>query len=210
MVTRSISAGHDRGAFSAAEIPTGGSPAGAGDSPALPLEQRTVTLQVRPDAQVSSYVVEEILPEGWTPGAISGDGEFDAASRKVRWGVFFDHQERTLRYELRPASESDAVSATLAGQASFDGWNAETAGMNTIRRSTGPQLHAPVLGKDGSLTFRMEGEAGRRYEIQVSDDLINWTAESTVIADADGQLEFTQNVQHADRQRFYRARRLAE
>ena len=173
-------------------------------------EAITVTLMMKPAASASAYGVEETLPDGWSPTEISGDGVFDPASRRLRWGLFFDHEERTVSYRLQAASTGSAF-GRLSGSASFDGWSVETAGLDTLLpEATGPQLHPLVLTRNGEVTLKLTGEAGQRYQIQVSSDLIDWSAVATVTAAADGQLEYREHAELADRQRFYRARRVEE
>ncbi len=170
---------------------------------------KMIQLTVTPTQEVSAYGVEEMVPVGWSAREIDGEGVFDTVSRKLRWGLFFDHEERTLNYQL--VAESGATAADrILGAGSFDGWKVETAGLEILPAPRALQLLPPVVAQNGDLRLKIEGEAGRRYEIQVSSDLINWSTVGTVTAPADGQLEFTENLRHMDRQRFYRARPLGE
>jgi hypothetical protein len=166
-----------------------------------------ITLKATPSSAVSAYVVEEVIPEGWTPGAISNDGVFDAAHRRIRWGLFFDKTERVLSYQL--TSKSSAVAAPyFSGVGSFDGWNVVTAGADALPGTPRLLLGTPEILANGRVTVRFTGEAGARYEIQVSSDLKQWTVVATVAANADGKLEFTEDLKSGSGARFFRAQRL--
>lgn len=166
----------------------------------------TVSLNVQPGPGTLAYAVEETIPEGWVPTQVTGDGVYDAASRRMRWGLFFDPADRILGYKLQRESAGEAP-VQVSGGASFDGWATTTSGASIFQPgSTVPQLQGPIGIADGRLRFQLKGEPGLRYEIQVSSDMIHWATESTVKVEEDGQLEFSDEVPQADRQRFYRAK----
>jgi hypothetical protein len=160
-----------------------------------------VTLQVEPASGISAYAIEETLPEGWLAAEITADGVFDAASRRVRWGIFFDHLERTLSYQAQSATPNSS-GALLSGSASFDGWRVETSGPGSVPLdSTRPPLHLTVALRNGAIAVKLTGEAGLRYVIQVSSDLAEWSTVATVTADQEGQIDFRERFEHWDRQR---------
>lgn len=168
-----------------------------------------VMLDVQTPKSTSVYVVEEVLPEGWAPSQISDEGVFDPASRRIRWGMFFDGDRRSLSYQVVPGVPSAAES--IVGLASFDGRNLGIAGPD--RWSIGPTLaqpSSPVSIHNGGLSVKLLGESGKSYEVQVSTNLLEWTRLGVVTAGQDGQLEFSESAQLPMGQRFYRARRIEE
>lgn len=167
----------------------------------------SVTLNAVPAGSISAYVVEEGIPEGWTPSAINENGVFDSATRRIRWGLFFDHTERALSYRLEPA-EGLSGTPRLSGVGSFDGWNVATEGAGTPPPPVSEPLRLAVA--NGRLSLELTAaEPGAQYEIQVSNDLQNWTSVATITANSDGKLEFADDVKTAVApQRFFRARRL--
>ncbi|MCI0536032.1 MAG: putative Ig domain-containing protein [Verrucomicrobiales bacterium] len=98
-----------------------------------------VTILVRPDANVAVYALEEQVPSGFTPEQMSHLGQFDPLSGKIRWGPFFDGNDRTLSYQV--TASSDAVgSRRFEGQGGFNGSAVPVEGDQDVI----------VLGKDAS------------------------------------------------------------
>jgi hypothetical protein len=90
-----------------------------------------VTVNVVADPSKTVYVVEETPPIGWAITAISHNGFWDNSSKKIRWGPFYDHKNRSLSYEATPPwGESGAK--TFFGEASFDGINVQIGGSAAI------------------------------------------------------------------------------
>lgn len=83
-----------------------------------------IYLTVTPASGVAAYAVEEDVPVGLVVSNINESGEFDVLTRKVRWGPFFDANQRTLTYAV---SGPDG-SYVLGGVASFDGSSLVTTG----------------------------------------------------------------------------------
>ena len=77
-----------------------------------------VTLTVTPDASIASYTVEEDLISGITPIYVSNDGVVSYAVGTVKWGPFYDNQQRTLTYKL--IGRSTACHLTGRGYFSTD------------------------------------------------------------------------------------------
>lgn len=71
----------------------------------------SVSLECRPPAGASTYIVEEEYPAGWHVAYVS-EGAKDVGG-KLRW-FFMDPSPRTLRYEVSP-------SKLLGGKAKFCG-----------------------------------------------------------------------------------------
>lgn len=170
-----------------------------------------VTLAVRPAASVSAYGIEETIPQGWTVASISDDGAFDIASRRVRWGLFFDRAERRLTYRLLPeAGVGGEASLRLSGLGSFDGWNVPTQGDGAAPEPVPLQMRPPQLLADGRVVFTFSGEPGARYDVQISNDLRAWTTIATVTAGANGKVEFIDDTTPVEAgRRFFRAQRAA-
>ena len=92
-----------------------------------------VSINVLPGESVQNYLVEDHPPflfRGgaipppdqplWNITAVSDGGVFDFATGAVKFGPFFDHQARTLTYEVTPNNVSIEM-AEFAGSAVADG-----------------------------------------------------------------------------------------
>jgi len=90
--------------------------------------QPAVSLSVTPGGTVKAYAVEETLPYGLTPSAISENGVWDSVNRTIKWGTFPDSSSRTLTYKLTGAESS----FTISGNASFDGSPAITGDTQAV------------------------------------------------------------------------------
>ncbi len=80
----------------------------------------TVTIAVNPTPNVMVYAAEDQPPVGWSASQISAGGVWDAAQQKIKWGPFFDHDGRTLSYQVTPPPDASG-DAEFHGVASFDG-----------------------------------------------------------------------------------------
>jgi len=108
-------------------------------------------------------------------------------------------------------SDKDTVSypgATgSAGFATVTSMTIETGGDAIV-----PSLDMLQVNGSGQMEFRVVGEAGLTYTVESSDDLINWTAESSESADSEegsgliGYFSYTAQGNTASPTRFYRAR----
>ncbi len=79
-----------------------------------------VTIDVTPDVSVQVYAVEDSPPANWVASNINEGGAWDDVNKKVKWGLFFDNNPRTLMYDITPPpGETDEK--TFSGTASFDG-----------------------------------------------------------------------------------------
>ena len=110
----------------------------------------TVSIAVKPGTNVQDYVVEDHPPflfHGgavpppdqplWNVTAVSDGGVFDFATGAVKFGPFFDHEARTLTYEVTP-NDAAMVVAEFAGTAVADGVAAPIGG---DRQLLGSQRH---------------------------------------------------------------------
>lgn len=88
-----------------------------------------VAINVMPSECTACYVVEDNIPFGWEVSGISDGGVFDSINKKVKFGLFFDNEPRTLTYQIKAP---EAESATFSGIASFDGINVNIGGNNSV------------------------------------------------------------------------------
>lgn len=79
-----------------------------------------VKIVATPAPHSSAYALEDTVPWGWTVSTISHEGIFDTLSRKVKFGPFFDAEQRTLTYRVTP-QDDDLKEETFFGQLSVDG-----------------------------------------------------------------------------------------
>ncbi len=91
-----------------------------------------VTNLVSVGEDVLVYAVEEIVSPGWSVGKISTAGFVDIIHGKIKWGPFFDHEQRVLSYELI-APENARGDFTLTGTASFNGETMPIVGQARLR-----------------------------------------------------------------------------
>ena len=83
-------------------------------------DQIIVTIHMTPDSGTSAHALEEHLPEGVEFISADGGGQFDVVSRVLKWGPFFDNQQRTLSYQLTiPGQQTGPLN--FEGLISLDG-----------------------------------------------------------------------------------------
>ena len=130
----------------------------------------TIQVTVTPSTGVACYAVQEIPPAGWRVTGISDGGQTQGGL--VKWGPFFDHTIRALRYTVLPDDRA-AGRYTVAGAASFDGHSlgtaAQTITIGTLRQpdlairpvSAADYTGAGVISRDGAgQTVRLSVPAG--------------------------------------------------
>ncbi len=91
-----------------------------------------VVLTLTPDAGTEASLVVETPPVGWAVSEISNNGIWDAESRMIKWGPFYDDVERILSYKATPVQTAGEHEATFIGSASFDGAGTLIAGDRSI------------------------------------------------------------------------------
>ena len=173
-------------------------------SPGLPSQVR---VSIAPPAAIASYTVEEKIPTGWSVSNISHDGAFDAQSGRIRWGVFFDSNSRTLSYFVT-APPNITTSGHFSGQISFDGEVREISGAPHAVTSVGSTpIRLAVSETDASDGIRVQVFAapGQTGIVESSSDLIHWT-EIHAIFLPDGLVEISDRAAPTERARFYRFR----
>jgi len=164
-----------------------------------------VTLTVTPVGSVSVYAVEEGVPHGFVVSGIAPvGGVFDAGSRKVKWGPWFDNSQRTLTYTLT-ASVGISGNGTLVGAGSFDGVDVAVTGDRQMVASDGnpPQLVVSLYAG-----MALSGVIGRSYRVEWSSAISGgiWTPAATLMLTNMAQLWVdTSAPVRSNGQRFYRA-----
>jgi hypothetical protein len=169
--------------------------------------EKNASIEIQPGADISAYGLEETIPVGWTVAGISDQGIFDPADRKIRWGLFLDDRLRSVNYRLR-ATGGGTASARLEGLGAFDGNTVEVSGAALLMPPDSIQWMLPGLRVSGRLVLKLKGEPGRDYQIEDSVNLSQWSAFGTVTADADGTVEFEQDLGDQEEHRFFRARQV--
>ena len=151
-----------------------------------------------------AHAVEEKVPDGWSVSNITHEGNYDAATRTIRWGVFMDANPRTLSYTL-VAPAGVASVANLGGESSFDGVNVGTAGTaRVVASSDATAISLSSRMSSGGVQLKLTAAAGQSGIIEYSDDLVSWTELQTVTATT-GSLEIS-TVSPGHKARFYRFR----
>ncbi len=113
--------------------------------PAVPF---LVSISVTPSGDTVAYAVEETPPDGWVVSGISESGEWDSTNKKIKWGIFFDANPRTLTYTVTPPEGATGLKV-FAGTGSFNGTDAAITGNTAIDVQ---QKYALTLNKSGNGT----------------------------------------------------------
>lgn len=190
-------AGTDPGAL---DFPLGGKGT-RGLSTAAPW---VVSLIIEPAAGISNYAVEESLPPGASAEGISHDGQWDPATRTVRWGPFFDDNPRTLTYTVN--LPTGIAAHALSGKVSLDGRTAAIGGnLLVVPEANGrPWLGVERAG-DGTMDLLLFGATGRACRIEWSADGVQWEVLGTVEAAASPH-RLNIDTPSSSTQRYYRVR----
>ncbi|MEK7678129.1 MAG: PQQ-binding-like beta-propeller repeat protein [Verrucomicrobiota bacterium] len=171
--------------------------------PGLPIK---VTIQAMPATNVLVYAVEDQPPIGWSVSEINEGGFLDAFQGKIKWGPFFDRDQRTLTYLAIPASDAAAVEQ-FYGIASFDGANLLFSGRRQIvpsASSSAPGFGALELLPKIGFQITLPGIPGEVYVIEASTNLAKWLPVAT-LTNTSGSLLFTDPAATNLSRRFYRA-----
>jgi hypothetical protein len=143
-----------------------------------------VSLVVSPPVGTPAYMVEEVLPAGFSPNNISSSGSWDATSRTITWGPFWDGLARSFTYTLVPPNGFSGT-ASLTGEALLFGATATTGGDSnvTVRPPPMNPILALVKIAPGLYGVSVTGEIGRTYRIDATDDLGSgaWSPVITVV-----------------------------
>ena len=165
----------------------------------------TVTLTVQPAEGVQAWALAETVPSGMVAGTISEGGEL-ASGGQLRWGPYFDHEERTLTYQLTPgAGAADLIA--FSGVGSFDGGSEAITGRTELSRNGAGVRLGGAVAPGKAVDLVLTGEPGLEYALEVSKDLIHWKELGRLTPDASGALRFADDEAGEAENRFYRARR---
>lgn len=115
-------------------------------------------------AQVT-YTVEEWVPAGWGPDAVSAGGVYDAAAQTIRWGPFSNLQARTLHYTLVPAT-GVGTEVQFRGAATINGVGQPIAGRTLI--PVLPRPHGVLT--DGANLYVFGSDQSDQIEVRSSLD----------------------------------------
>jgi hypothetical protein len=112
---------------------------------------------------------------------------------------------------------SVTVSGSALGAGSFSitaeyadaggNFNSSTNGLNQVINNPAPAVACKMSltpQPSGCMTASLTGTPGQTYVLQASTDMIHWAAMSTNVADANGQLSFTDTAAKNYPSRFYR------
>jgi hypothetical protein len=100
----------------------------------------TVQISVVASTRVAAYSIADQPPKGWKVSGISHNGVFDSSTGKVKFGPFYDHEERTLTYMVAPAQEATGEQR-FGGIASANGVDQEISGNAVISSAN---VHHPA------------------------------------------------------------------
>jgi hypothetical protein len=128
-------------------------------SPSVPV---TVELKILPPRGTQVYAVEDQPPRGWAVGPdVSQDGVFDRATGKVKFGPFFDDQQRVLRYVVVPPADARGVGIFL-GAVGFDGVIQTILGAS--RLAAGIRHPADIHPADNAINLKELTEYGLAWK----------------------------------------------
>ncbi len=142
----------------------------------------SVGITAAPAPFVRTYALEETLPTGWTPTAITAGGAWDAANRKIKWGPFADAEptSRTVGYQLTPAADEGRTLA-LSVTATFDAGSVVSVGTiarflvhpeNSVTRAL-PAAYVPGVAMPVTLTATPV-DTGSVYAVE-EEVPVGWT-----------------------------------
>jgi hypothetical protein len=168
-----------------------------------------VSLQMKYTATPLSLLWRPRLPAGWTITSVAGDGNPEVNRGEVIWtGAIPTNKLGTKLTVHVPAEERGGkqIEGDLAGQ---------FAGMPNPAILAMPELMIGEPGSgfseiteverpaNGQITLQVRAEAGRRYQLQASEDLVTWAGLATA-DNPSGTLEFKDSGTATLQRRFYR------
>jgi hypothetical protein len=170
----------------------------------VPGEPFVVSIFVSPAPGVNAFAVEEQIPPGWTLSAISTGGEHDAVSGSIKWGPFFDPLPRVCSYTVTSAATA-CERVDFMGLISMDGASEPIQGLPQVR--VGCRLTAEAEVGATPLRWTLSGQAGARFQLEASADLVHWVSLG-VVSNRTGRVAFTDPDHTNFQRRFYRATRV--
>ena len=110
-------------------------------------------------------------------------------------------------FPLSTNNETRAEFGATAGtpyQFSVDSFAGASGRIQLNVAMAAPSFLFTGLGAGGSFGFSVAAPAGARYEIQGSNDLVNWTTLEAGIVPSNGIISFTDAAANSQSLRFYR------
>lgn len=149
-----------------------------------------------------TYAVEDRPPEGWKVVSVGDGGTYDAATKKVKWGPYFDRMTREMSYTVVP----DVVESTqrFEGQGSYDGLLVPVKGRRGVMEDPATVVGRFVVGAEPA-AWSIQGAPGTKYRVDVSTDLQNWTVLTNGQADGAGWFRFGPAMGEESEKNFVRA-----
>lgn len=165
-------------------------------------------VRLMPGDGVRAYAVEMAFdPKAGLSGASDG-AVVDADLGVVRWGPFYDGENRTLTARL---GSGPAGAVLLKGVASFDGESTVLGLVELAGAAPGKVAPPRIAGTqklaDGSMQLFVIDDSGAGCEVEFSDDLHQWHRMGTMPAAVGCQVHQDSDANES-RQRFYRVVRL--
>ncbi len=165
-----------------------------------------ITNDVQLTPGLRTYAVEHRLPEGWEVVNIESSGYFDSGKGVVRWGPYFDRQPRSLVYYAQPTNPA-MTRTILDGSSAYDGYDVTFYGVREIFRLPDKPGEFALFPNQGKREWTLVGEAGVRYAIQSSTDMVEWQIVREEVAGASGQIVFGDESEEVG-MKFFRAMRM--
>jgi hypothetical protein len=165
----------------------------------------TVTLTITPSNGVSVYAVEDQIPAGWvaTNFMPSDPAVFDFVNNMVKWGPYFDDDDRILSYQITPPANASGT-VTFSGTASFDGAGVTITGVRQISPASALSVTAGTFSRTNGFQINVAGGLGATYILQASSNLLDWISLQTNV-NSSGTLQLTDPQATNFNHRFYRA-----
>ena len=157
--------------------------------PGFPLH---VEVRITPKAGTTAYAIEENPPAGWLVRNISDGGRFRSDTGRIKWGLFYDSQPRTLSYDAVPLMSASSV-GHFDGLASLDGSDTKLAGAAlALAEGTDMTVKISNVSTTGrKLSFDVQGIPGVEYLLEGSTNLADWSTYQTFTTDSKGRLHLT-------------------
>ena len=126
-----------------------------------------VLIEVLPPTSISVYAVEERLASNLSVGEIGEGGAYDASTRTIKWGPFFDNQPRELNYQAVWNGTGESV-LEFAGLISLDGQSRSTDG--DLEISLGANTDPPPTTSHAVRELPGQGDPSGGFEAQIRVD----------------------------------------
>ena len=165
----------------------------------LPMNYRpnqavAVTVDTAPAESTRAYALVESPPAGWVVRNVSHEGRWDAVNKQIKWGPYFDQTPRRFTYDAVPGPDAKGM-VDFAGRGSFDGYGFSPAGVaKAYPVGQGPAARLLAVLTPAGLRVELTGEAGRKYVLETTENLVSWTSGPTVTTDAEGKAMTTTAV----------------